>query len=174
MIDAERIVNGEFNSENIENMCFPTIPIYKFATLSILTLGLYDLIWGYGLWKIVQKEFGYKNINPILRVIFMGITNFSLFDIMCKYFQKYNVETFPAVFYAIMYIIFNALTRLPNPYWLITILSTFYVYKIQDKINQVNKINFPNAPVNDWNYTNTIWATLFGIIFFLVIVSFIL
>ena len=93
MIDAERIANGEFNPDNTQNMCFPTISLYKICILSLITFGLYDIIWGYKLWKIIQTEFGYKHINPLLRAFFLKITNFSLFDVLSKYFTKLKIHS---------------------------------------------------------------------------------
>mgnify|MGYP007101874746 CR=1 FL=1 len=170
MIDAERIANGDFNPDNTQNMCFSTISLHKICILSIITFGLYDVIWGYKLWRIIQTEFGYKHINPLLRVLFFGITNFSLFDILNKYFFKYNEKTFPPFLFAILYLLLNVLNNLPKPYFLISFLSTYFIVQIQKKINSVNKINFPNAPVNEWNYANTIWATVFGLLFVSVII----
>ena len=42
---------------------FQTTSIWKLVGLSIITLGLYNIIWAYNLWKSLKTEANY-NINP--------------------------------------------------------------------------------------------------------------
>lgn len=166
MIDTCTIVDGKFNPDNIENMCFPSIPIKKIAVLSIITLGFYDLIWAYKLWETIRDEFGYKHINIVLRTLFMPITNFSLFEIINYHIRKYGIKGFNPVIYAVMYIFFNLMGNLRMPYLLLTFCSSIYVIILQKKINTVNSTNFPNAKVNEWNFANTMWTIICAVMLF--------
>lgn len=171
MIDDDLIINGECNSNNSENMCYISTPIYKLIILSILTLGFYHVIWAYKLWKTIKSDFDYKNINVLLRTIFMGITNFSLFKILNKYLQRYNDNGFNATLFAIMYILLVMIGNVSDSMIIIPILCTIIIAIIQSRINKVNEIYFPDSKINTWNYANTIWATVFGLIYLLIILK---
>ena len=169
MIDAQRIVDGEFNSDNTENMCFPTISIKKLVTLSILTLGFYNIIWSYNVWKTIKVNFGYKHITVILRALFLAITNFSLFDILNKYIKKHNGASFRPILFAILFIVVNMLSSLRFPICLIALFSVYFIATVQDRINEINKMHFPNAPVYNWTYANTFWAVFLGLWFVVIL-----
>lgn len=168
-IDSDRIINGEFNPENTQNLCFPTISLCKLFILSIITLGFYDIIWIYNLWKTIKNNFGYNNINTILRTLFTVFTIFTLFITIAKHINKYLHKSFKPVLFAILYILLRYAGNLPIPYCLITFTSVLLIINIQYMINTTNENYFPNAYTNEWNYANTIWTTIFGLIWFLVI-----
>ena len=169
MIDAEKIVNGEFNPENRQNLCFPTTPLSKFIILNLLSFGAYSIIWTYKLWKTIKVDFGYIHINPILRTLFMGITNFSLFYILDKHIRRCKYKDFPAIFYAFLSLICIVFDNAPNSKTFLFVFAILIISIIQHKLNEINKTHFPTAPINSWNYANTIWATIFSMLWFLLI-----
>lgn len=166
MIDAEKLVNGEFNPDNTENLCFPTTPIYKLVLLSIITLGFYNIIWCYKLWKTIKINFGY-NVNPLLRAIFITLTNFSLFNILDKYFKKYGVKSFPPILFASVYFISPALDNIYKHHFIYenylfyTFVPVIIIAIIQNRINNTNKLYFPFASNNNWNPINTVFFIIF-------------
>lgn len=171
-LDTETIINGELNPDNKENMCFTTTPLCKLVILSVITLGFYDLIWAYNLWRTIKIEFGY-NVNALLRTIFMGITNFSLFNIINKHTHKCGLDEFNSVILATIYIILCIIGNIYNSMSIITLLlTTAVIAHIQKNINKVNETNFPNAKINYWNYSNTIWTTIFVVLYFLIILNY--
>ncbi|MDP2396488.1 MAG: DUF4234 domain-containing protein [bacterium] len=48
------------------------IPIWKFILLSVITFGIYELVWFYRNWKFLKSEQNLK-ITPLLRTIFASI-----------------------------------------------------------------------------------------------------
>lgn len=48
------------------------IPIWKFILLSVITFGIYELVWFYRNWKFLKNEQNLK-ITPFLRTIFSTI-----------------------------------------------------------------------------------------------------
>ena len=138
---------------------FQTTPLRKIIFLSIVTFGIYDIIWCYGLWKSLINKTNYK-ANPFLRSIFAGIMNFTLFPLINDYLKKHEREGFSSVIFASLYLFMIMLSKLPEPYFLLSILAIFILVKIQKEINSVNKKFYPQEISNSWNVTNTIWAII--------------
>lgn len=171
MIDDDLFINNQNSLESTEIIYFRSTPVYKFIILSILTCGFYHAIWAYKLWKTIKSNFDYININVLLRTIFMGITNFSLFKILNKYLQQYNDKGFNTTLFATMYILLIMIGNITDSMIIVPILCTIIIAIIQSKINKVNEIYFTNSEINTWNYTNTIWATILGLIYILIILT---
>ena len=173
MVDLTGVVKGDASNYNENELYFDTTSVKKVVWLSLLTFGVYEIIWFYKTWKTLAVRFGYK-VSPFWRAIFGTITGFWLFPIIADYVKKFNVESFNGIVFAILYLIITLLYRLPNQLWLICMASVVIIAIVQDKINKVNAQHFPNAQVNKWSGINTFWAILGGIItFFAVIGSFI-
>ncbi len=62
MADLSSIVKKDY-IEGDEKYYFDTIPMWKFIFLTIVTFGLYHIIWIYKLWKRLSNNFGY-DISP--------------------------------------------------------------------------------------------------------------
>ena len=170
MADLSEIVKGNISDYNENELCFDTILVKKVVWLSILTFGIYEIIWFYKSWKTLAVKFGYK-VSPFWRAIFAGITGFWLFPTISKYVEKFEMESFDGMLFAVLYLILNMLYRLPDPLWIICFASVAIIALAQDKINKVNAQYFPNAPVNKWRGINTFWSILGGIILLLALVG---
>ncbi len=162
------IVKGDYEKINENELYFETIPISKIVLLCILTCGIYEIVWFYKIWKRLNEKFGYKN-TPILRAIFAVITSFWLFPVLSRYIKKFNIKSFNAVLFAILYLALSVFLS-----WLLS-LSTFIIIAIiQNKINKVNEQNFSEAPVNKWCKANTFWSIIGGIFLCLIIFGYFL
>ena len=170
MADLSEIVKENYDEIDEQNLCFETISVKKVVWLSILTLGIYEIVWFYKSWKTLAIKFGYK-VSPFWRAIFAGITGFWLFPVMDKYIRKFDIESFNAALFAVLYLALNMLYKLPDPWWLVCFASVAIIAVIQDKINQVNAKNFPNAPINKWRGINTFWSIIGGILLFLALIG---
>ena len=170
MADLSEIVKVNYDEIDEQNLCFETISVKKVVWLSILTLGIYEIVWFYKSWKTLAIKFGYK-VSPFWRAIFAGITGFWLFPVMDKYIRKFDIESFNAALFAVLYLALNMLYKLPDPWWLVCFASVAIIAVIQDKINQVNAKNFPNAPINKWRGINTFWSIIGGILLFLALIG---
>lgn len=84
----------QIREEKLENICFMTLPIWKLVVLSLITFGLYEIVWFYKYWKTIKDSNGEK-ISPFWRALFAGFSGFWLFpilenilkDITCRHFQ---------------------------------------------------------------------------------------
>ena len=148
---------------DLSKVVFQTTPVWKVVYLSIITCGIYEIIFFYKMWKTLAVQGGYK-VSPFWRAIFSIFTNFCLFSICEKYFKIYDSKEFYGVIYAIIYLILSALTNTPDPYWLISFATAFIIAEIQAEINKVNANNFQDAPINNWNLANTLWAIPFTLL----------
>ena len=157
------INNTEMNADN-KVATFETTPVWKLILLSLATFGLYDLVWSYRYWKILKEDFEY-DVLPPLRAIFMGFTNFWLFNILDKYMKSFKINSIRPVGLALLYLLFNICGKSDEVnIFLIAFLGVIPLAIIQHKINIINEKNNLPAKVNNWNTANTIW-TILGIIF---------
>lgn len=124
---------GEKNIEDVfqNKPLYNTVPIWKIIALSIISLGFYQIVWAFNLWKQAQKKYD-KKISPFWRSIFCPITNFELFPLINEYISdvpkggdealedsnldkpisNIKVKPFHAIGYAVAYIILNFIDRM--------------------------------------------------------------
>lgn len=171
MIDDDLVINDKNSLEYTDSIYFRSTPIYKFIILSVLTCGFYHAIWAYTLWKTIKTIPDYNNINVLLRTVFMGITNFSLFKIINKHLLQYNDKGYNTTLFATMYILLVMIGNISDSMIIVPILCTILIAIIQSKINRVNEIYFPDSKINTWNYANTIWATIFGLVYIIILLK---
>lgn len=163
-------------SENINNtenkvLIFETTPVWKLVVLSLITFSIYDCIWSYRYWKILKKDFGY-DVLPLIRALFMGITNFWLFNILDNHMKSFKLNSIRPVGFALLYIFFNIFGRSEDGcLFLIAFLSVIPLAVIQHKINIINEKNNLPAKINNWNLANTLWAIPCSIIFVLSLIG---
>lgn len=170
MFDLCSPLCDKFNQKNKNKYCFDTVPLNKIFFLSLITFGFYELIWMYNMWKKIKKNWGY-DINPFWRTFFNGFTNYSLFPSLGKYIELFHIKSFGGIILAIAYMLMLGTWKMGKPCCFISNFSMLIIMFIQYKINQVNKANFPNATVNDWNRTNIIWAIPCSLLFILCILG---
>ena len=167
---SEPINTVETHEENVRPT-FETTPVWKLIVLSLITFGVYDCIWSYRYWKILKKDFGY-DVLPLIRAIFMGITNFWLFNILDEHMRTYNINSIRPVGLALLYILFNLFTRVDEScLFLISFFSFVPLAIIQHKINIINEKNNLPAKINRWNFANTVWSIPCFIVFVLAVVG---
>jgi hypothetical protein len=99
------------------------ISIEKFIFLSIVSFGIYEIWWVYKVWKFYkQKE--KSDIFPFARTIFSIFYLPSLFEKNLVFAQEkgYQDSYSPQLLFG-GFIGMNFLSRLPDPFWLISMLS---------------------------------------------------
>ena len=174
-MNLQKIVKKEY-VENDPNLCFETIPISKIALLSIFTCGWYDVIFAYNYWKSLKKNFGY-NVSPFWRGIFVEFTSFKLFPILDKYIVLHGEKTIEGFILALVFFIsylfsdiislvtYNVIIfEIELAIWFLNIVVTVILCLIQWKINNINKLYYPDAPKNPWKISNIIWLIVFIIL----------
>ncbi|QWT47082.1 hypothetical protein [Azospira inquinata] len=129
--------------------------------MSACTLGIYELYWFYKNWVLIKARSN-KRIMPFLRALFAPLWAYSCF----KYIKlAANEKGVPAPsligILAVFYFILQSLWRLPNPYWLASMLSFVPLIPMNAAALEINKkieaIGSENSKITLWN-----WVALVG------------
>lgn len=124
------------------------VSITKLVVLSLCTFGLYELYWCYAQWARERSRTG-ESLSPILRAIFSPIWTFSLFDRINKRSMSSRIAApWSANAAALGYLILTLVANLPDPYWLIALLSFVPFVPVQATINALNAEAAPAAEKN--------------------------
>jgi hypothetical protein len=140
--------------EDGEPAFFP-VSVLKLALMSLCTLGLYELYWGYKNWKCANRLFR-KDYSAAIRAFFLAFTSFGLFKHINEYSTSKGVPL-PggSSGMATLFLILSLTWRLPDPYWLIAWFAIVPLLVVQNVVNQVNAIVAPDADRNSrfsaWN-----------------------
>lgn len=95
----------------------------KFIVLSLVTLGLYPLYWAYRNWWWVKKTRD-KEVIPVLRAIFSPIFMFSLLRHLEAEAADEEIDIiWSPLLIALLFFALTMSWRLPDPYWLVSLLT---------------------------------------------------
>lgn len=116
-----------------------TKPLWRFVILCILTFSLYELYWFYRNWQYL-KEKKKINIHPFWRTLFAVIFSYSFFKNVFEISKKMGLKGFhhPTIL-AISYFLIEILYRLPDPYWLISLLSFLPLIPAVNALNYIGE-----------------------------------
>ena len=149
---------------------FFAVSVTKFAAMSICTLGIYELYWFYKNWRLF-KEREKLDIWPFWRAFFAFFFCYQCFSRIRAQALTGGLEhSLPAGPLAAGWIITSLLWRLPDPFWLVSMLAFLFLLPVQALANRVNATmapgHDPNRRLSGWN----IAAVAGGGIFFLLAV----
>lgn len=135
---------------NTEQKELFNISVTKFALLSFSTLGLYNIYWFYKNIRILNPNeskalsFLKALFNPLY--IFIFITEIFKRGLIMDIKPNYS-----AGLLTIVYILLTVSWRLPDPYWLISMLDFLPLLALQSYINEYNsKLNTDNTICNSY------------------------
>jgi hypothetical protein len=108
----------------------------RFMILYFATLGTYPLFWMYDQWTFLKNKQN-LNISPGARAFFSSLWAGSLAGEVQKYLKKENINiSYSPALIGVSYFILSILYKLPDPYWLIALLSFMPILPILDAMNQ--------------------------------------
>lgn len=141
-------------AEQTRPMFFP-VGLSKLAIMTVGTWGIYEFYWFYQNWKSVRQLTGEK-LNAPIRALFYPITSFSLFGRIREQGQRLEVAfTVKPSVLATAVLLWNGLWRLPDPYWIISLLGFVPLLYVQSAVNKINKKvapdSHPNSRLGAWN-----------------------
>ncbi|MFN8285927.1 MAG: hypothetical protein U0V74_04190 [Chitinophagales bacterium] len=115
-------LDNELVEQSYEPNAVVIKPVY-FALLSIATLGVYHIWWDYKVWRYI-KEKDNSDIMPAARAIFVIIFGYYLFERIAELVGEKGraVNYSPGAVFAAIFIL-NICSRLPEPFYLLAILS---------------------------------------------------
>jgi hypothetical protein len=100
-----------------------TVGQLKFSLMSIATFGIYKLYWFYRNWAVIRRNTN-ATLSPFWRAFFSPLWSYSMGTRLAEHGRLLNVPistSFASL--AAAYFVMQALWRLPDPYWLISLLS---------------------------------------------------
>ncbi|GEM_PF-581669 len=138
-----------FKSENYQPVEYYSVSLKKLTIFSLCTFGLYHIYWNYKNWKAIQVQTGIK-ITPWARGWFYIFFAYSLFKRVLNSAVRngFKIEH-SAGKLATLFILLMVLWKLPNPYWLISILDFVPLLYIQKAINFNNSVLNSSAKPDD-------------------------
>lgn len=127
MENQDLILDGEHTEKTSDIEVQYIISLNKFIFLSIISLGLYEGWWIYKAWRFFkQKE--KLDIQPVSRTIFgIFFLNGLLVKIMDYALDKKYKEGYTPSLLFIGFFGTSFLSNLPEPYWLISLISFVFL-----------------------------------------------
>jgi hypothetical protein len=109
--------------------------IHKLLLLDVCTLGFYKIFWFYRNWRRVRERTG-KSLSPFWRSLFAPLWGFSFFDEVDDQARAAGVGFgWTPVALGLLYFVLSVAVRLPDPWWLATILTVLVLVPVQHTIN---------------------------------------
>lgn len=163
-------LSPEATVADIEIAYLPATPTFavslrKLAAMSIATGGLYTLYWFYQHWVAIRRR-KQLSISPFWRTLFTVFCCYACFREVHEEARAQGVGL-PASegWLATGFIITNLCSRLPDPWWLISIFSFVFLLPVQRQANALNAKLAPEADRNErFTWANTLWL-VFGVLF---------
>lgn len=139
----------ESGTNEVRQLYFFTPSNGKLVLMSVCTFGIYELYWFYKNWVLIKQRTG-QSLIPFWRAFFAPIWAYSCFEHMKQDSQQYGGPKLPGIaLLAILYFLLQASWRLPDPYWLISIVSVIAIIPANTTALAVNGIsgvaNYKNA-----------------------------
>ena len=142
------------------------VSLNKFIFLSIVSFGTYGIWWKYKAWKFF-KEKDNLDISPIARTIFSLFYLHSLLEEIQQFAEENGYEkSYSSTALFIGFIIVNFMSKLPDPYWLLSILSFVFLIPAVSALNYAKKNSPDFLTIEETSFNlRQIVLTIFGIIF---------
>lgn len=116
----------DYNVENRNTPKEEIVSLTQFCVLTIFSFGFYELWWVYKAWRFF-KEKDKLDIMPAARAVFSIIFLISLFNKILKYARdKGYKKSYSSVGLFLAILCFNITSRLPDPFWLISMFSLLF------------------------------------------------
>ena len=144
---------------------FFAVSTLKLFALSFCTFGLYELYWFYKNWQLI-KEREQTSIVPALRALFGILFCYAFFsrvrDFDAPVANKSRLAAGPL---AAAWIITSLTHKLPDPYWIGSLLAVLFLLPVQARINAINlevaPDHDPNSRFSALNWVVVVLGTLF-------------
>jgi hypothetical protein len=162
--DASYAASARVNPEPI---LFP-VSVRKFAIMSFVTFGFYDIYWMYRNWWYLKRTQGLK-IMPFWRAIFVLFFTYSLLrrirEITAE--MRYPVA-FSAGWLTVGYLVMLLLGDLPVPYLFVAEFAWICLIPVVQAINDVNGDRVSETELNRsfsaWNIAGVVLGSAFWVL----------
>ncbi len=145
------------------------IPLWKFILLSVITFGIYELVWFYRNWKILKNEQNLK-ITPLLRTIFSTIFAWSFASYLKKFLNEKNIAfNYSPILIWASYFVFRILWKLPDPYSLLSYLTFISMIPLVKSMNTYWISQEQNLSPKKFSWWQIILIIIWIIMFMLIV-----
>lgn len=160
------------NQQNNQKEKFSrVIPTWKFILLSVITLGIYELVWFYRNWKLLKTEKDLK-ISPFWRAFFAPVWAGSIAGHIQKYLkEKSNPSNYSPTLIGITYFLIFILHKLPDPYWIVSYFTFLPILPLLNNMNNYWQKEEQNLPTKKFTWWQIILVILGIILFILIIIA---
>jgi hypothetical protein len=132
----------------VELPCFE-VSVRKFVVMSIVTWGVYPLYWAFEQWVRIARRKN-ERLSPIWRTIFAPLWNFSLFKrIKQEATARGAAVRWEPTLLALLYFMFGPLWRLPDPWWVVSLLTFLPVIPVVRTVTRLHDTLSPTRDRND-------------------------
>jgi hypothetical protein len=170
-IQTEALENNSQKNVRIETQNI--ISLNKFIFLSIISFGIYEIWWIYKSWRFFKQK-DELDINPLARAFFSIIFFNSLLNEILDFAQekKYS-KCYSSSFLFFGFLISNLLSRLPEPFWLISLLSFIFLIPPFKALNfaKLNSTEFTVVEESKFNSRQIILIVIGVILWVLVLLG---
>lgn len=140
-------------------------PLWKFILLSVITLGIYELVWFYRNWKFLKKQRELK-ISPFWRTFFAPLFTISIAQHLQKYLREKNSPCdYSPVLVGVSYfgiLFFSRILQGPS-YWLISFFTFIPMLPLVSSMNAYWQKEEKDLPLKKFTWWQIILVIL-GII----------
>ena len=170
-MESNQILDLNITDETNSKIEIELVDGTKVLILSILSFGLYGIWWIYKSWRFFKEKDG-LDIMPAARAIFSIFFLYSLFENIQQYarFNGYQKSYSSGALFAGQ-IIFSIASRLPEPYWLISVVSSFFLLAPANALNFAieNSEQYKATTVSGFNGRQIAVLVIGGILWMLVL-----
>jgi hypothetical protein len=145
----------------------------KLIVMSLATLGFYRVYWFYQHWHR-QRERTQEDLSPFWRTVFSIFFAYDLFTRLRDEAGRNGIAPrYRAGWAAAGYIVPSLMFRLPDPWWLVTLLSVVPLVAVQGTANALNAAITPGADRNGrLSALNVTVVVLGGVLWLLLLLAF--
>ena len=134
----------------------------KFAVMSLCTFGLYEAYWFYNNWALIKARTN-SDVMPFWRAVFSPLWAYSCFRHVKVSAGESRTRALPPIeWLAAAYFLLQALWRLPNPYWLVSLLSFVPIIPVNVAALEVNRAkgveDVQSARFSPWNWMGVLFG----------------
>jgi len=164
------------NTGKTELKEFELLTTQKFLFLCFISAGLYEVWWMFKSWRFFRDKDN-LDIMPAVRAIFAIFFLNCLFENIQDYAKSNGyLKSFSSVGYFIGFIGLNFLSKLPDPYWLISFMSMFFLVPALEALNFGIKNSGEYTIIENEGYNNRQIGLIIvgGILWLLILVGILL
>lgn len=137
----------ERDSAATQPVFFP-VSVSKLLVMCVCTFGGYQYYWFYRNWKLEQAR-SRKKMMPFWRAVFSVVWAQPLFERIARRAQDEGVRPgFSPSPMAGLFMVLTLLVKLPDPYWLVSLLAIVPVLRVHRTATEINRRVSPDAAVN--------------------------